>query len=120
VIRPLVGADNTRGNVLSAAPRDPPRRPLADRVAVEQQRDHHRRIVRRPALTVVAVDRVERPQIERRDGVDDTPHAVPVGQPLTQARRQQQLLIAVARQEVLRHCGIVLSSADGPVTPASD
>jgi hypothetical protein len=120
VIGPLVGADNARGNGLDAAPLDPPRRPLADRVAVEQQRDHHRRIVRRPALTVVAVERVERPQIERRDGVDDKPHEVPVGQPLTQARRQQQLLIAVAREEVLRHRSIVLTSADGPVTHASD
>jgi hypothetical protein len=63
VIRPLVGADDPRGDVLDAAPLDPPRRPLAERVAVEQQRDHHRRIVRRPALTIVAVDRVERPQI---------------------------------------------------------
>jgi hypothetical protein len=76
--------------------------------------------VRRPALTVVAVDRVEPPQIERRDGIDDKPHQMPVGQPLTQARRQQQLLITVAREEVLCHRGIVLSNADGPVTHASD
>jgi hypothetical protein len=31
-------------------------------------------------------------------------------QPLAQARRQQQLLLAITRQEVLRHLGIVLTS----------
>jgi hypothetical protein len=34
-------------------------------------------------------------------------------QPLPQARRQQQLLLAIARNEVLRHPGIVLNPPDG-------
>ena len=109
VIRALVGADHPRGDVLDAAALDAPRRALADRVAVEQQRDHHRRIVRRPALAVVAVGRVERLQIQRRDGVDDEPREMTLGQPLAQARRQQQLLITITREEVLRHPGMVLT-----------
>ncbi len=36
------------------------------------------------------------------------------GQPLAQARRQQQLLIAIAGDEVLCHAGMVLTAPDGP------
>jgi hypothetical protein len=46
VIRRLVGADHPRGDILDAAPLKAPRRALADRIAVEQQRNHHRRVVR--------------------------------------------------------------------------
>jgi hypothetical protein len=52
VIRRLVSTDHPRGNVLNAAPLNPPRRPLTDRIAVKQQRHHHRRIMRRPTLPV--------------------------------------------------------------------
>jgi hypothetical protein len=38
---------------------------------------------------------------------------VPLGQPFAQARRQQQLLVAVAREEVLRHPRMVLTAPDG-------
>jgi hypothetical protein len=38
---------------------------------------------------------------------------VPIGQPLTQARRQQ-LLITITRDEVLRHPDMVLTAPDGP------
>jgi hypothetical protein len=37
-----------------------------------------------------------------------------VGQPLAQARRQHQLLLAVTRKEVLRHPGILLITPDRP------
>src|SRR4051794_37102363 len=113
VIRALVGADHPRGDVLDAAALDAPRRPLPERVAVEQQRDHHRRIVRRATLTVVAIDAVESSQIERRDAADHDPREMPIGQPLAQARRQQQLLVAITREEVLRHPERVLNPADG-------
>jgi hypothetical protein len=36
------------------------------------------------------------------------------GQPIAQARRQQHRLLAIARQKVLRHPGIVLTPADRP------
>jgi hypothetical protein len=38
---------------------------------------------------------------------------MPLRQPLAQARRQQQLLLAITRQEVLRHPDIVLTPPDG-------
>jgi hypothetical protein len=85
---PGAGADHTRGDILDAAALHATRRALPDRVAVEQQCDHHRRVVRRAALTVVAISRVERAQIKRRDGVDHEPRKMSFGQPLARARRQ--------------------------------
>jgi hypothetical protein len=40
---------------------------------------HWRRIARRPAVPVDAIDGVEGSQIKRRDGVDDEPRPVPCG-----------------------------------------
>jgi hypothetical protein len=48
VIGHLVRGDHAVGNVLDAATLDRPRGALPTRVGVEQQRDHHRRIMRRP------------------------------------------------------------------------
>jgi hypothetical protein len=36
-------------------------------------------------------------------------------QPLTQAERQQQLLLTITRDEVLRHPEMVLTASDGPL-----
>jgi hypothetical protein len=103
VIRRAVGADHARGDVLHAAPLDTSRRALADGVAVEQQRHHHRRLVRGTALPVQAITGIEAAQVQSLDGVDDKPRQVVVGQPLAQARRQQQCLIAITLQEVRAH-----------------
>jgi hypothetical protein len=62
-------AQIARRDVLHATPLDATRRPLPDRVAVEQQRDHHRRIVRRPTMPVNAIGHTERRQIHRRNSV---------------------------------------------------
>jgi hypothetical protein len=52
-------------------------------------------------------------QVKLRDGVDDKPRQVALRQPLAQARGQQQLLLTITTEEVLRHPGIVLLAADG-------
>jgi hypothetical protein len=110
----LVRANHARRHVLQAAPLDPPRRPLTERVAIEQQRHHRRGIVRRPPMPVRPISREKRGQIELRHRVNHKPREVILRQPLTQARRQQQLLLAITRQEVLRHAGIVLITSDRP------
>jgi hypothetical protein len=51
----------------------------------------------------VAVDLVERGQIELIHHVDDQPRQVILGQPLGHARRHQELLIAIDHTEVERH-----------------
>jgi len=64
--------------------------------------------MRRPPVPVGAISGIERGQIELSDGIDNEPREVIPRQPLAQARRQQQLLLAITRQEVLRHAGILL------------
>ena len=114
VIRRLICTDHTDGNVFDAAALQAPRRALPDRVAIEQQRHHHRRIVRRPTMPVDTIGGVEPAQVHRRHSVDDEPRQMPLRQPLPQARRQQQLLITTTRDEVLRHPEMVLTAPDGP------
>jgi hypothetical protein len=110
VVRRLIGGDDPKRDVLAATPLDPPRRTLADRVAIQ----HHRPIVRRAAPTVQPKRAEERGQIQLPDRIDHKPRQVIVGQPLAQARRQQQLLLAVTRQKVLRHAQIVLIAPGRP------
>jgi hypothetical protein len=69
--------------------------------------------VRCPALAVVVVDHLERAEIHLRDRVDHEPRQMPLRQPLAQTRRQQQLLITITREKVLRHPAMVLTTADG-------
>jgi quercetin dioxygenase-like cupin family protein len=115
VIRRLVGREDADRDVLMAAPLDPPRGPFADRVGIDQQRHHHRLIVRRPAPAILAIAGEERPEIHRVDGTKHEPRQVILRQPLAQARRQQQLLLAIARDEVLRHPEMLLTTSDGPL-----
>jgi hypothetical protein len=96
VIGRLIGGHDPKGNVLAAAPLDRPRGPHPDGIGVDQQRDHHRRIMRRPAMAVLATGAVERGQIKLVNDLQYEPRQVILGQPLPQAGRQQQRLIAVA------------------------
>ena len=53
------------------------------------------------------------------DRVEHEPRKMVSGQPIAQARRQQQLLLAITRDEVLRHPGIVLNPPDDTPTYAT-
>ena len=103
VIGGAVGADHPKRDVLGAAALDGARGALADRVGVHQQRQHHGRLMGRAAPAVLAVVGVEGAELQRLDRVDYEPGQVILGQPLAQARRQQQFLLAIAREEVLGH-----------------
>jgi hypothetical protein len=74
VIGHPVRRDNAVGDILDAAALDAARGALPTCVRVEQQRDHHRRIVRRPPVTIVAVGGVERRQLPLLDAAS-TNHA---------------------------------------------
>jgi hypothetical protein len=121
VIGRAVRADHPRGDILHAATLDAPRGALPDRVAVKQQRHHHRRLVRRPPLPVEPIGAIEHRQIKPLDGIDDKPRQMPGRQPLTQARRQQQHLIAVALQKVRARAPnrLKLIAADRPPSYAT-
>jgi hypothetical protein len=66
------------------------RRPCPARVSVEQQRHHHRRLVRRTSMPVDPVGRIERRQIEVGHRVKNRPHRVPLRHPVPPRRRHQK------------------------------
>jgi hypothetical protein len=66
--------------------------------------------VRSASPPVVAIAREERLQVHGVDRIEHEPREVILRQPLAQTRRQQQLLLAITRDEVLRHPGMVLTS----------
>jgi hypothetical protein len=103
VIRPLLGGQHPKSDVLLAGALDHARGPDPARVGVEQQRDHHRRVIGRPAAPVDAIGRIERLQIHLGHGVDHKPREMPLGQPVTDVGRQQKRLLAVTTDEVMRH-----------------
>jgi hypothetical protein len=86
--------------------------PVYPGASIQQQRDHHRRIMRRPTMAILPVITVERVEIKLTDGLQHEPRQMVLRQPLLQARRQQQLLITIAPNEVLRHAPIVLNPPD--------
>jgi hypothetical protein len=113
VVGALVGGHDAHRDVLQAGALKCARGAPAGRVAVEQERDHQLRVVGCTAVAVLAVAGVEGLEIELLDRRQDEPGEVVLRQPLAQARRHQQLLVAVAGQEVLRHRWIVESGPDG-------
>ena len=60
VIGPLLRGDHAARDVLHARALDRPRGPHRTRPAIQQQRHHHRRLIGRAAVTVLAIGRIER------------------------------------------------------------
>lgn len=97
-------ADNHPVGHVACAPRlDDSAGPLALAVAIEQQRDHHLRVVRGTAVPVAPVATPERANIEHRHRVQHHEHQIVLGQPIPHVDRQQHRLITLRRKEVLRH-----------------
>ena len=105
VVGVLVRGQHPEGDVLPAAPFDLAARALALAVGVEHERDHHRRLVRLPPPTVLAVALVERGEVQLADRIEHEPREVVPGQPVAEAGGHQVLLVTVARQETLGHGG---------------
>src|ERR1017187_607847 len=112
VIRTLIRRDHTVGDILHALALNHPRGALPLAVGVEQQREHHPRLVRRTAVAIPAVGVIERRQIHLLDARQHEPRKMILRQPLPQTRRQQQLLITVTSNEALGHTPIVLNPPD--------
>jgi hypothetical protein len=68
--------------------------------------------MRRAPMTIGTIGTEERRDIHLFNGGQDEPREMILRQPLPQVRRQQQLLIAVTRYEVLGHAGILLNPPD--------
>jgi hypothetical protein len=60
-----VRGDHPVGHVLSAPPLDHPGRSFALTVGIQQQRQHHRRLVRRPAPPIRTVSGIQPGQVQQ-------------------------------------------------------
>jgi hypothetical protein len=114
VIGHLVGRDHAVGNILATAALDPSGGTLSTRVRIQQQRDHHRRVIRRPTPPITAMRRIESRQIHLRYRVKDEPREMTLRQPIPHIQRQQKRLLTINRNEVLRHHQMVLNPPDDP------
>jgi hypothetical protein len=59
--------------------------------------------VRRPAAAISPVLTKDRAQIQPLDDIEHKPRQMIPRQPIPDARRQQEILVPITRQEVLRH-----------------
>jgi hypothetical protein len=119
VVRALLGRQHAKCHVFLAGALDHPRGPDPTRIRVQQQRDHHRRVIGRPTAPVDAIGRIEHLQIHVGHGVDDKPGEVPRRQPLADIGRHQERLLAITRDKALAHREIVLNPPDDTPTYAT-
>ena len=103
VVRRQVASQHPERNVFNTTPFDHPRRPHTGAVRVQQQRDHHRRVIRRPAMPIRSIHAKEPVQVDLIDDVDHEPGQVILRQPVRHVRRHQELLRPIRRHEVVRH-----------------
>jgi len=103
VIGLLLRRQHPKRDVLVTGPLDHPRRPDAARVGIEQQRDHHRRVIGRPAAAVDAIGRIERVEIHLGDRVDHKPREMPRRQPLADVGPDQN---GCSRSHATKRCPI--------------
>ena len=112
VIRDLKGGDDLERDVAAARPLDLPRGPDPQAKRVEQQSNHHRRVIRRPALTIGSILAIKPVEVHLINRPQHRPDEVIVFQPIRQRRRQKHHLAAVTSHEVLSHPQMVLNRPD--------
>jgi len=103
VIGGLVGGDEADRDVFDQADLDLARRSRARGIGVDQKRHHHLGVVGGATPAIGSAPRVERGQIEHVDHLDDEAGEVTLGEPLVDARRHQESLLSVARDEVVAY-----------------
>ena len=114
MIGPLLRRKNPERDILITAALDHPRGPHPARVRVEQQADHHRRVISRPAAPVLAIGAIERIQIHLADGIDHEPRQVVLREPVPDVGRHQKRLLAITRDKALAHHQMVMNPPDDP------
>jgi len=96
-------ADHPVADIAHAPLLDHPAGPLALAVPIQQQRDHHLRIERRPAMPIGPVLAAEPAQIQGGHRIQHDMDQVIFGQPLAHVHGHQQRLITLRKEEILRH-----------------
>jgi hypothetical protein len=103
VVRVAARREHPEGHVLVRPSLDLPRRPHAHAVPVQEQRQHHHRVVRRVAPLLALVRRLDGRQVERLHQIQHEVGEVVLGQPLLRRRWQQVALGGLVRLVGLRH-----------------
>jgi hypothetical protein len=71
--------------------------PVYPGASVQQQRDHHRRVIGRPRPAIPPIGRIKPVEVHLADGVDHEPREVILRQPIPNIRRHQEVLLAILR-----------------------
>jgi hypothetical protein len=103
VIGHQVGRDHAIRDVLHARALDPARRPVPTRIRVQQQRDHHRRLIRRTTVTILAIVGVEQRQVQLADRPQHRPDQMLLRHPIGHRRRQKKRLLTISPDEPRAH-----------------
>ena len=103
VVRELIGGHDPKADILDEAPFDPSARSFAHAVGVDQNRQHHPRVIDRAASAVLPMPGIEPGQIELGHDIENEPRQMPVRKPLAHRRRHQEQLLPVKRPNVDRH-----------------
>ena len=114
VIRYLVGRDHPEGDVYLAGALDLSGAVNTQAVGVDEQGDHHLRVVGGGATAILAVLRVERPKVHLLDTIQDEPCQVVLFQPVRKRRRHEVQLVTLDGEEVVGH-GPIVAIAPGQV-----
>jgi hypothetical protein len=94
-VRVAVAGDHPGAQIVTAGRGDPTPRADALAAAIDNQREHHPRVVRRPAPPVSTVGPREPRQVQLSDQFEHIPHPVPGRQQVTDINRKQRELIAL-------------------------
>jgi hypothetical protein len=89
-------------------------------VGVEQHRDQHRRVIRRPAMPIGPIPGTKPRQIQLIDHVDHEPHQMIRRQPIPHIRRQQEHLPTTRGDEVEPHNQILVATRNLITPPCQD
>ena len=111
----LVAGQHPKGEVLAAAPLDLAGGTHADGVGVQQHAKQGLGVVGGVAVPVGPVAGIESGQVQLVDHVQHEPSQVFGWQPVAQAGRQQEGLVAVAPQKVVGHAEYYLFAALSPM-----
>ncbi len=112
VIGHPIGGDHPVGDILATMGLHPTRGALLGGIGVEQQRDHHPRLISGAAMTVLAVVGIELSQIHLLDGLDHKPRQMILRKPLAKRGWHQKSLLTITSNEVMGHGGIVSARPD--------
>jgi hypothetical protein len=103
MVRHQQPTDHLEPGITGAGPLDRPRRLDPDRMRVDRQGQHHRRVVRRATLPIDPIPGVEPGQVQLVDHVQHMPDQIVLRQPLPKINRQQHRLIPLRHTKIPNH-----------------